>query len=411
MKHTFFLLALVFFLITSCDEFLIEDGRNSSEVRINWLNKNKIESENAIGDIVNLELALEFSNMPDLFTVEFKIHFDHTLFSPDSFNYQIDSSFFATTGEIPLKTDVNNDGIYDESDGDEYNDDNGNGQWDAPISFPVGIVRLDTNYTGNVETFVDSNLNGVYDYGEDFEDDNGNLAWDDGLEVFYVGTLGIPAPQNSIPSNVSGSAQVCRFYLSGVYTQTLFDLEIIEASEFIGPNTDPVNLNINNWDIFPHLIGNPHDPVLRMQQEELDDNTVTISIVIDDSPKLSRLQKTITYDPAILSYNSNDILDFFDSDNYDLFPQSYDSDGYLILEFRHKNAYQSSSVDETLFSEGDGSILNLTFLVNPNDSISSALLTMPKSSVSADSYNFSIGESYPLDMNFWTIEESLQINF
>ena len=83
MKHTLFLLALVFFLITSCDEFLIEDGRNSSEVRINWLNKNKIESENAIGDIVNLELALEFSNMPDLFTVEFKIHFDHTLFSPD----------------------------------------------------------------------------------------------------------------------------------------------------------------------------------------------------------------------------------------------------------------------------------------------------------------------------------------
>jgi len=104
-------------------------------------------------------------------------------------------------------------------------------------------------------------------------------------------------------------------------------------------------------------------------------------------------------------------IDFFDSDIYDLYPQSYDSDGYLILEFRHKNAYQSSSVDETSFSEGDGSILNLTFLINPNDSISSALLTIPKSSVSADSYNFSIGESYPLDMNFWTIEESLQINF
>ena len=94
MKHTLFLLALVFFLITSCDEFLTEDGRSSAEVRINWLNKNQIESENAIGDIVNLELALEFYNMPDMFTVEFKIHFDHTLFSPDSFNYQIDSSFF-----------------------------------------------------------------------------------------------------------------------------------------------------------------------------------------------------------------------------------------------------------------------------------------------------------------------------
>ena len=409
MKHTLFLLALVFFLITSCDEFLIEDGRNSSEVRINWLNKNKIESENAIGDIVNLELALEFSNMPDMFTVEFKIHFDHTLFSPDSFNYQIDSSFFATTGEI--LTDVNNNGIYDESDGDEYNDVNVNGQWDAPISFPVGIVRLDTNYTGNVEIFVDSNLNGVYDYGEDFEDDNDNLAWDDGLEVFYVGTLGIPAPQNSIPSNVSGSAQVCRFYLSGVYTQTLFDVEIIEASEFIDSNIDPVNLNVMSWDIFPHLVGNPHDPVISMQQGEFDDNSVTISIVIDDSPKLSKLQKTITYNPAVLSYYQYEILDFFDSDNYDFFPQSYDSDGYLILEFRHKNAYQSSSADEASFSVGGGSIINLTFLVNPNDSISTASFTIPETTVSADSYNFSIGESYPLDINFWTIEESLQINF
>ena len=411
MKHTLFLLALVFFLITSCDEFLTEDGRSSSEVRINWLNKNQIESENAIGDIVNLELALEFYNMPDMFTVEFKIHFDHTLFSPDSFNYQIDSSFFATTGEIPLKTDVNNNGVYDESDGDEYNDDNGNGQWDAPISFPVGIVRLDTNYTGNVETFVDSNLNGEYDYGEDFEDDNGNLAWDDGLEVFYVGTLGIPAPQNSIPSNVSGSAQVCRFYLSGVYTQTLFDLEIIEASEFIGPNTDPVNLNINNWDIFPHLVGNPHDPFLRMQQEEVNDNSVIISIEIGDSPKLSRLQSTINYNPDVLSYNQYEILDFFEvPNNYLLNFIPIDNQGEIILEFIHNNTNQSSNLaDETTFSDGAGTIVNIEFLVNPNDS--TATLTIPRNSVSADSYNFSIGESYPLDMNFWTIDESLQINF
>ena len=60
---------------------------------------------------------------------------------------------------------------------------------------------------------------------------------------------------------------------------------------------------------------------------------------------------------------------------------------------------------------GSGSILNLTFLVNPNESISTALFTMPEDSVSADSYNFSVGESYPLDMNFWEIEDSLQINF
>ena len=116
--------------------------------------------------------------------------------------------------------------------------------------------------------------------------------------------------------------------MSGVYTQTLFDLEIIEASEFEGPNTDPVNLNINNWDIFPHLIGNPHDPVLRMQQQgELDDNTVTISILIDDSPKLSRLEKTITYDPDIFPIITMTYLIFLIQTIYDLYPQSYDSDG------------------------------------------------------------------------------------
>ena len=66
-------------------------------------------------------------------------------------------------------------------------------------------------------------------------------------------------------------------------------------------------------------------------------------------------------------------------------------------------------MDETSFSEGNGSILNLTFLIISNDSTTT--LTIPRNSVSAESYNFSIGESYPLDMNFWTIDESLQINF
>ena len=70
--------------------------------------------------------------------------------------------------------------------------------------------------------------------------------------------------------------------------------------------------------------------------------------------------------------------------------------------------------DEASFSTGSGSILNLTFLVNPNDSISTALFTMPEDSVSVDSYNFSIGEPYSLDINFWEIEDSFassKINF
>ena len=81
MKPTFSLLILVFTLFTSCDDEIFRDA-TSSEVKINWLNQAQIESENAIGDIVNLELALEFINMPNLYSVDFKVHFDHTLFSP-----------------------------------------------------------------------------------------------------------------------------------------------------------------------------------------------------------------------------------------------------------------------------------------------------------------------------------------
>ncbi|OUW20921.1 MAG: hypothetical protein CBD21_02735 [bacterium TMED161] len=409
MKSTLTLLVLVFTLITSCDDENFRWDSDPPEVRINWLNQAQIESENAIGDIVNLELALEFSNMPYMYSVDFKVHFDHTLFNPDSFDYQIFPSFFTTGGEV-LLTDVNSNGEYDASDGDEYQDSNGNNQWDAPTPYPIGIVRLDTTHTGNTENFEDLNNNGQYDYGENFQDDNGNLAWDDGLEVYFSGALGIPSPENAVPSNAYGSGQVCKFYLSGVYTATIFDVEIVEAVEYEDANIDPTELSVNNWDIYPYLVGNPHDPVLRMQQQESDDNSVVISIEIGDSPKLSRLQKTITYDPAVLSYNQNEILDFFDLLNYQVTLLPDDNQGEILLEFIHNDADQiSSGVDEASFAEGNGSILNITFLVNPNDSI--ATLTIPESSVSADSYNFSIGESYPLDMNFWTIEESLQINF
>ena len=48
-------------------------GFDPPEVRINWLNVAQIESENAIGDIVNLELALEFSNIL-IYIVSFKVH-------------------------------------------------------------------------------------------------------------------------------------------------------------------------------------------------------------------------------------------------------------------------------------------------------------------------------------------------
>ena len=376
MKPTFSLLILVFTLFTSCDDDIFRDGTRP-EVRINWLNKEQIQSENAIGDSINLELALEFVNMPNMYFVDFKVHFDHTLFNPDSFDYQIFPSFFTTAGEVVLP-DVNGNNIYDASDGDEYNDSNGNGQWDAPTRYPIGVVRLET---------------------------------DDSLEVYFSGALGIPSPENAVPSNTYGTAQVCKFYLSGIYSTTTFDVEIIQALEFQDANTDPEQLSISNWEYSPLYLSEPNEPVLRMQQQDSEENSVVVSIEIGDSPKLSKLEFTISYDPDILSYNRYEVIDFFDvPNNYIPIPVPSDIQGEIKLEFIHNNASQNTSVaDETTFSEGNGTIVNIEFLVISNDS--TATLTMPRNSVSAESYNFSIGESYPLDMNFWTIDESLQINF
>ena len=44
-----------------------------------------------------------------------------------------------------------------------------------------------------------------------------------------------------------------------------------------------MQLSVNNWNIYPYLVGNPHDPVLRMQQQGSEDNSVVISLEMGDS--------------------------------------------------------------------------------------------------------------------------------
>ena len=411
MRYTFPLLVLMFIITTSCDDDSFRWDSDPPEVRINWLNQSEIESEYAIGDSIQLELALEFSNMPYMYSVDFRVQFDHTLFSADSFDYNIFPSFFTTIGEM-VDPDVNLNGIYEQEDGDDYIDANGNGQWDPQTLYPIGIVRLDTTLTGNMEVFDDANGNGQYDFGENFQDDNGNLAWDDGMQVYFDGALGIPSPQNTIPSNAYGTGQVCKFYLSGIYTATIFPIDIVEAFVYEDADLDPVELLVNSWDVYPYIVGNPHDPVLRLQQEnQSDENLVTVSLQIGDAPKLSRLQNTISYDPSVLSYSQYEILDYFDQLNYQVNLLSNDNQGEISLEFIHNDAYSDEvlTIDEASFSEGSGAIVEVTFLVSASDSISTILL--PENSVSAESYNFSGGQPYPLDMNYWSIEESLLINF
>jgi len=113
----------------------------------------------------------------------------------------------------------------------------------------------------------------------------------------------------------------------------------------------------------------------------------------------------------VLSYSQYEILDYFDQLNYQVNLLSNDNQGEISLEFIHNdaNSDEVSTIDVDSFSEGSGAIVEVTFLVSTTDSISTILL--PDNNVSAESYNFSIGQSYPLDMNYWTIEESLIINF
>ena len=408
MKFLFPFLLLVFILSTSCDEGSFSWESNPPEVRLVVLNESDL-IDKAIGDSIYIELGLELYNMQDLYFLDFQVYFDHIIFSPNEngFNYEFFPSFFSTSGD-PITIDINSNGILDED--DEYLDINANGIYDPPVPHPIGSVEIDTTVVGIPEQYEDENGNNQYDFGENFEDENGNLAWDDGLEVYFDGGLGIPSPENN-GGNAWGTGRVCEFYLSGILTSTIFNVDIIKALEFQEEDALPEEHSINGWDIYPLVVGSPHDPVLRLQQEnQSNENSITISLQIDDAPKISKLKNMISYDPNVLSYSQYEILDYFDQTNYQVDLLSNDNQGEISLEFTHNIVNNNSlEVDDESFSQGFGGIVNVTFIVSESDSI--ATITLPESSISAESYNLNEALSYPLDLNYWTIEESLEVNF
>ena len=73
-------------------------------------------------------------------------------------------------------TDTNGNGVWD--DAEEYVDDNGNGSWDPGETL---TDRNNNEIWDDAEEFVDV-LNGVYDEGEEFVDANGNDEYDEGEE-------------------------------------------------------------------------------------------------------------------------------------------------------------------------------------------------------------------------------------
>ena len=407
MKSLFPFLLLVFIISTSCEEGSFSWESNPPEVRLVILNESDL-LDKAIGDSIEIELGLEFYNMQDLFSVDFEVHFDNQLFSPigDGFNYEIFPSFFSTSGD-PLTVDVNSNGIYDEDEGDEYLDINANGIYDAPIPYPHGLVKIDTIF-GQPEEYEDENGNGQWDQGE--QDENNDGAWNDGLDVFFTGALGISSPENN-GGNVWGTGRVCEFYLSGILKSTTFPIAINNAQEFTSPEENTEDHSINTWNIFPLVVGSPHDPVLRLQQEnQSDENSITISLQIDDAPRISKLKSKITYDLDVLSFNTHDMLDYFDQTNYQVTVVPDTLLGELYLEFTH-NVINNSllEVDSESFSQGFGGVVDVTFIVNENDSVST--INLPKNSISIESYSLNDAVSYPLDLYYWTVEETLEVNF
>jgi len=371
MRHIALFLFSILVITTSCDQDSFSWESNPPEVRLVILNEDEL-AEKSVGDSINLELGLELYNMQDMFSIDFKVHFDTTIFTPDSFNYEIFPSFFSTAGD-PF-TDLNGNGDYDEGE-EEYIDINANGVYDEPLPYPTGIVMIGPTY--------------------------------------FEGGLGINAPENN-GGNAWGTGRLCEFYLSGILTESIFSIDIEEAREY-QENAPPVFHSISTWDIFTLIVGAPYDPVLRMQQESSEDSYVTISLQIDDAPKLAQLNNLIAYDSDILSYTQHEFLDFFNEENYSLSLNHYMNDiedqGEFSLEFQH-DAINNSNLDITSesFSQGWGGIVNITFLIiSPEDSIS--VIQLSKNNVEAMGYDIEDSQPYPFDINYWNIQETLQVNF
>ena len=86
-SYTLFLL-IVFMIAVSCDDESFSWESNPPEVRLVILNEAEL-AEKSIGESINLELGLELYNMQDLYYIRVEVHFDTTIFTPDSFNFDI----------------------------------------------------------------------------------------------------------------------------------------------------------------------------------------------------------------------------------------------------------------------------------------------------------------------------------
>ena len=110
MKYLISILLLIM-IVASCDSVGPDESGSATEARLVILNEAYL-AEKSIGDSVDIKLGLELSSMPETYWIDFIIEFDGDAFTPEGYTCDIPQSFFYLNGE-------------------PFQDDNGNGDWDV----------------------------------------------------------------------------------------------------------------------------------------------------------------------------------------------------------------------------------------------------------------------------------------
>ena len=316
-------------------------------------------SEKSIGDPVDIKLGLDLSYMPETYWIDFIIDFEGDVFSPEGYNFNIPQSFFYINGE-PFQDD-NGNGSWDE--GEWFDDEDLDEEYDEPTPYPTGIMTIDENS--------------------------------------FIGGVGILNPSND--GNAWGTGRVCEFHLSGILVDSDIGLEITSIKNYEGANGTISDYNLSCFNIVETLtVDVGHNPSYWLQQEaQQTDGVVVVTLQIDDSPKIAEFQSSITYDRNHLDLISFEWLEFFSDSDYSLSYEhvlnTAENEGDIIIEVDNNN--QS-------FSEGTGVILQLNFIVT--SSSSSSTLNLLKDHIIAK--GFTSGSEYYFDINYWNIEENLEVD-
>ena len=362
-----------------CDDIECEYFTNSNAY-LTLLNQDELEDK-SVGDEITLEILLELENMVPIYNIIFEIGFDGENFSPsnledngllvnsNSFQFEGQPNFFSLLGE-------------------EFDDENGNQEWDEG------------------ESYDDENVNQQYDYavlspiGSIFAQENS-----------FEGNLGVPNPD--INGKKSGSGNVCILYLNGIYTESLITLNITGAFEYNSSDSSHVEVSPlwDLWDITPTIeVGSQYNPILTLVETDNSEGIITIEFNIEDSPQLANFLSVISYDSEVLNVVEYEFLNFFNANYYNSY-QNNIQDGKISISSIHSIMSEPlTDINSDPISQGSGGILRLQFFI-ADTSIVSTTLNILKDDTSAKGYSSSDSLVYDYNILFWDVQENITIDF